>query len=62
MMMGMTAEGMRKVDRWTARYRVAVADYPAEPLDPFFNTNTPEDFAEAERLYLAAPHTLSPSP
>lgn len=43
-------ENMRKIDRWTARYRMASADWPAAPVDPFFNANTPEDVAEAERL------------
>lgn len=43
-------EDMRKIDRWTARYRVAYADWPVEPHDPFFNVNTPEDLAAAERV------------
>lgn len=43
-------EDMRKVDIWTARYRLARADFAVEPVDPFFNVNRPEDFAEAERL------------
>jgi molybdopterin-guanine dinucleotide biosynthesis protein A len=43
-------EGTRRVDRWTARYRLATAEWPTEPVDPFFNVNTPEDFAAAERL------------
>jgi molybdopterin-guanine dinucleotide biosynthesis protein A len=43
-------EEIRKVDVWTARYRLTVADFPTVPLDPFFNTNRPEDLAEAERL------------
>jgi len=43
-------EGLRKVDIWTARYRVAVVDFPIEAVDPFFNANRPEDLAEAERL------------
>jgi molybdopterin-guanine dinucleotide biosynthesis protein A len=43
-------EGLRKVDIWTARYRVAVVDFPIGPVDPFFNANRPEDLAEAERL------------
>jgi molybdenum cofactor guanylyltransferase len=43
-------EGIRKVDQWTGRFRLAVVDFPATPLDPFFNTNRPEDLAEAERL------------
>jgi molybdenum cofactor guanylyltransferase len=41
---------IRKVDVWTARYRLAVADFDTDPVDPFFNTNRPEDLAEAERL------------
>ncbi len=48
-------EGVRKVDLWTARYKLAVAEFPAEPFDPFFNANRPEDLAEAERLLKAAP-------
>ena len=46
----MTAEQIRKVDVWTARYRLALVDFPTAPVDPFFNTNRPEDLAEAERL------------
>jgi len=46
----MVEEQMRKVDRWTARYRLAIVDFAAEPVDPFFNANAPEDLAEAERL------------
>ena len=41
--------GMRKIDAWTAQYGIAQADVPEMP-DPFFNANTPEDLAEAERL------------
>ncbi|UVK49518.1 molybdenum cofactor guanylyltransferase MobA (plasmid) [Mesorhizobium sp. AR07] len=43
-------ENIRKIDRWTERYRLAKVTWPLEPLDPFFNANTPEDMAEAERL------------
>ena len=46
----MTEDGIRKVDVWTARYRLAEVDFPSEPFDPFFNTNRPEDLAVAERL------------
>jgi molybdopterin-guanine dinucleotide biosynthesis protein A len=42
--------GERKIDRWTARFGCAHADWPAEPFDPFFNANAPEDLAFAERL------------
>lgn len=43
-------EDIRKIDRWTARYRLATVSWPSNPVDPFFNANTIEDLAEAERL------------
>jgi molybdenum cofactor guanylyltransferase len=43
-------EEIRKIDRWTGRYKVARVPWPTEPVDPFFNANTVEDLAEAERL------------
>jgi molybdenum cofactor guanylyltransferase len=43
-------EDIRKIDRWTARYRLATVTWPVTPLDPFFNANTVEDIADAERL------------
>ena len=43
-------EDLRKIEAWTARYGVAIADWPTIPFDPFFNINTPEDAAEAERI------------
>jgi molybdopterin-guanine dinucleotide biosynthesis protein A len=43
-------EGLHKIEIWTARHGVAIADWPAEPVDPFFNVNTPEDVAAAERV------------
>ncbi|RDD62775.1 molybdenum cofactor guanylyltransferase MobA [Ferruginivarius sediminum] len=51
----MVEEDIRKVDVWTARYRLATVPFPpAETgqgtIDPFFNTNRPEDLEEAERL------------
>ena len=49
----LTEEGARKVGEWSARYAVAVADWPIVPVDPFFNVNTPDDVAEAERLAAA---------
>lgn len=44
------AAGERKIDRFTAAYRLAVVEWPVAPCDPFFNANTPEELAEAERL------------
>jgi len=46
----LVVEDIRKIDRWTARYRLATVTWPTEPLDPFFNANTMDDIAEAERL------------
>jgi molybdopterin-guanine dinucleotide biosynthesis protein A len=46
----LTKEDLRKIEIWTARHGVALADWPAEPVDPFFNVNTPEDAAAAEHL------------
>ena len=43
-------EGVRKVDRWTARYRLSVVDYAVESFDPFFNINEPADLAAAEGM------------
>ena len=43
-------EGLRKIEAFTARHGVAVADWPVRPFDPFFNVNTPDDAAEAERI------------
>jgi molybdopterin-guanine dinucleotide biosynthesis protein A len=43
-------EGTAKVDAWTARYKLATVDFDADLVDPFFNANTQEDLAEAERL------------
>ena len=48
--LGPVAEGLRKIEVWTARHGVALAEWPAEPVDPFFNVNTPEDVAQAARL------------
>jgi molybdopterin-guanine dinucleotide biosynthesis protein A len=43
-------EGLHKIEAWTARHGVAIADWPVAPVDPFFNVNTPEDVAEADRI------------
>ena len=42
--------GLRKIEAWTQTHGVALAAWPAEPVDPFFNVNTPEDAAEAGRM------------
>ena len=49
-------EGVRKVDVWTGRYRLATVSFPELSLgdgvaiDPFFNANRPEDFDRAAAL------------
>lgn len=47
-------DNIRKVDGFTARYRLARVEFPHLPVDPFFNANRPEDLAEAERILAAA--------
>jgi molybdopterin-guanine dinucleotide biosynthesis protein A len=51
----LVAEDLRKIEVWTARHGIAIVDWPALPVDPFFNVNTPEDAAEAERLVRISP-------
>ncbi|MGE9008743.1 molybdenum cofactor guanylyltransferase MobA [Leptospira interrogans] len=46
----LVVEDVRKIDRWTARYRLATVTWQTEPIDPFFNANTMDDIAEADRL------------
>jgi molybdopterin-guanine dinucleotide biosynthesis protein A len=43
-------EGRRSVRDWLDRHGHAEASWPAEPQDPFFNINTPEDLHRAEAL------------
>lgn len=45
-----TVNSIRKVDEWTAGYRLATVNWPTGDVDPFFNTNRPDDLATAERL------------
>ena len=44
------AEGLRKIVLWTDRHGAGTAAFGTDPVDPFFNINTPEDVTEAERL------------
>jgi molybdopterin-guanine dinucleotide biosynthesis protein A len=46
-------EGLRKIEVWTARHGVVVAEWSAEPVDPFFNVNTPQDVAQATEIAAA---------
>jgi molybdenum cofactor guanylyltransferase len=50
-------EGIRKVDVWTVRYRLATVAFSDRPFDPFFNANRPEDLDRAAALIEAATGT-----
>ncbi|WP_170589447.1 molybdenum cofactor guanylyltransferase MobA [Ruegeria arenilitoris] len=43
-------DGLRKVVLWTDRHDGREALFPADPFDPFFNVNTPEDLIRAQHL------------
>jgi molybdopterin-guanine dinucleotide biosynthesis protein A len=44
-------QGVRKVENWIAGFQAVRVTFSAEPVDPFFNINQPEDLIEAESLY-----------
>ncbi len=46
----LTVDDIRKVRAYTQRYPTAAVDWPALPVDPFFNVNELSDLAEADRL------------
>lgn len=50
-------ENLHKIEVWTARYGVAIAEWDNTPIDPFFNVNTPEDAERANKI--AARHPES---
>jgi molybdopterin-guanine dinucleotide biosynthesis protein A len=46
----LVADGIRKVDLFTARHKLVAVSFAERPVDPFFNANRPEDFATAAAL------------
>jgi molybdopterin-guanine dinucleotide biosynthesis protein A len=46
----LTVDGLHKIEAWTGRHGVALAAWPDQPFDPFFNVNTPEDLTKAEEI------------
>lgn len=46
----MSEPRLPRLQDWTRMCAAAVVEWPAEPYDPFFNVNTPEELAEAERI------------
>ena len=45
-------QGQRRVREWADLHHAVAVDFGDNQLDPFFNVNTPDDLAEAERLAL----------
>lgn len=45
-------EDLHKIEVWTARHGVAIAEWPDQPVDPFFNVNTTEDRDRANEIAL----------
>lgn len=39
-----------RLQDWAREANAAMVEWPAEPYDPFFNVNTPEELAEANRI------------
>ena len=52
-----SSDNVRKVEEWAARCSVAVADWPDAPIDPFFNVNTPDNVATANRIAAQFPES-----
>jgi molybdopterin-guanine dinucleotide biosynthesis protein A len=46
----LVVEDLHKIEIWTGRHGITTVDWPVAPIDPFFNVNTPEDAAAAERM------------
>jgi molybdopterin-guanine dinucleotide biosynthesis protein A len=43
-------DGVRKVIAWTDRHGCASVTFGTDPIDPFFNVNTPDDLARAKQM------------
>jgi molybdopterin-guanine dinucleotide biosynthesis protein A len=52
----LVSEGLHKIELWTARHGIALAEWAAVPFDPFFNVNTPKDVAQAEAIAAKYPN------
>ena len=46
-------KGVRKMDLWTMRHRLAYVAFDDDRGDPFFNVNRPTDLGPAEELFAA---------
>jgi len=52
----LVGENLHKIELWTARHGIAIAEWPTIPFDPFFNVNTPKDAAQAEAIAAKYPN------
>ncbi|MDV7339154.1 molybdenum cofactor guanylyltransferase MobA [Terasakiella sp. A23] len=43
-------EDIRKLKKWISRYSYATVEWSTDPVDPFFNANSPEDIAASSQL------------
>ena len=43
--------GLRRMTEWLTLTDAIIVDWPVEPVDPFTNMNTPEDWAKAESFW-----------
>lgn len=48
-------DGIRKVHKFMQAYSCSVVEWETEPVDPFFNVNTPVDLIEADHLVAVCP-------
>lgn len=48
--MALARPRMPRMQDWARACGAAVVEWPAQPYDPFFNVNTPDELAEAERI------------
>jgi molybdopterin-guanine dinucleotide biosynthesis protein A len=52
----LVGEDLHKIELWTARHGIGIAEWPTVPFDPFFNVNTPKDAAQAEAIAAKYPN------
>jgi molybdenum cofactor guanylyltransferase len=43
-------EDLHKIEIWTGRHGIAIAEWPDRPFDPFFNVNTPDERTRANEI------------
>jgi molybdopterin-guanine dinucleotide biosynthesis protein A len=43
-------EDLHKIEIWTVRHGIAIAEWPDRPVDPYFNVNTPQERDRANEI------------